>query len=69
MQKWILILLLLEICLSEITAQDLVIVADTQNIVFELGEVQVVGEKNRPFKLEIDAREMAVYPGKDVSRE
>ena len=68
MQKWILILLLLEICLSEITAQDLVIVADTQNIVFELGEVQVVGEKNRPFKLEIDAREMAVYPGKDVSQ-
>jgi len=68
MRKWILILLLLEICLCGITAQDPVVVRDTQNIVFELGEVQVVGEKNKTFDLVLDAGEMAVNPGKDVSQ-
>ena len=68
MLKWFPLCLLLTWAIPVSRAQGPVAVSDTQNIVFELGEVQVVGEKNNPFTLVLDAGEMAEHPGQDISR-
>ncbi len=41
---------------------------DSQSIVFELGEVQVVGKKSHPFSLVLGAEELAANPKRDVSQ-
>lgn len=62
------IILLVGICVREIPAQEPVVVTDTLNIVFELGEVQVTGDRAHPFSPVISAEELAENPRKDVSR-
>lgn len=44
------------------------VLADSQSIVFELGEVQVVGKKSHPFSLVLGAEELAGNPKRDVSQ-
>lgn len=51
-----------------LSAQELVHESDTQSIVFELGEVQVVGEKSQPFSLVLGAEALAGNPKRDVSQ-
>jgi iron complex outermembrane receptor protein len=60
-------LVLLAITVHVLSAQDPLVVADTQNIVFELGEVQVLGEKKHPLSLILDREEMAQHTTKDVA--
>jgi iron complex outermembrane receptor protein len=50
-----------------LVAQDPVIVSDTQSIVFELGEVQVLGEKSHPLSLILSRENIALSPKKNVS--
>jgi iron complex outermembrane receptor protein len=44
------------------------VLADSQSIVFELGEVQVVGKKSHPFSQVLGAEELAGNPKRDVSQ-
>jgi iron complex outermembrane receptor protein len=44
------------------------VVADSQSMVFELGEVQVVGKKSHPFSLVLGAEALASNPKRDVSQ-
>ncbi|MEN8202081.1 MAG: TonB-dependent receptor [Bacteroidota bacterium] len=60
-------LVILAISIPDLYAQDPGVVADTQSIVFELGEVRVLGEKSHPLSLILSRDAMAHSPKKDVS--
>ncbi len=62
------ILWILWITVTGLSAQELVVVSDTQSMVFELGEVQVVGEKSHPFSLVLGAEALAGNAKRDVSQ-
>jgi len=60
-----LFLLLLYECVQ---AQELTVVKDTQNIVFDLGEVIVVGSRTHPFTLNLGPEELIRSHKKDVTQ-
>jgi len=62
------ILWILWITVSGLSAQELVVVSDTQSIVFDLGEVQVIGKRSHPFTLTLSSEELATNPSRDVSQ-
>lgn len=60
-----LFLLLLYECVQ---AQELTVVKDTQNIVFDLGEVIVVGSRTHPFTLNLGPKELIRSHKRDVTQ-
>jgi hypothetical protein len=51
-----------------VQAQDLIVVKDTQNIVFDLGEVVIVGSRTHPFTLNLGPEELIRSHKRDVSQ-
>jgi iron complex outermembrane receptor protein len=50
-----------------VQAQDLAIVADTQNLAFDLGEVQVIGQRNNPLTNILRREDLVKNQQRDVS--
>jgi len=61
------ILVILALSVSGLSAQEAVVVADSQSIVFELGEVQVLGELSHPLSLILSRDALVDKSKKDVS--
>ena len=51
-----------------VLAQELIVVKDTQNIVFDLGEVVIVGSRTHLFTLNLGPEELIRSHKRDVSQ-
>lgn len=61
-------LVILVLSVTGLSAQYPVMVSDSQSIVFELGEVEVFGEKRNPLSLILNRKALNTNPKRDVAR-
>jgi len=67
MYRTIIIALTIILNIRGVQAQDFTIVADTQNLVFDLGEVQVIGKRSNPLTNTIWRKDLVKNQQRDVS--